>query len=125
MANLLIVDDEVFLASALLKIFIKKGHTARAVPSGQAALDAIQDDLPDLIIADVRMPEMAGLQLREGVRANPEWEGIPFLFISASVLPETEGQIAALDNASYLRKPFDVEELLETVNECLENAGGP
>jgi CheY-like chemotaxis protein len=124
MANLLIVDDEEALAAALQRLFTMKGHTVRAVTSGQAALDAIQDDLPDLIIADVKMPGMTGLQLREGVRAKPEWEDIPFLFISASVLPEMEGQIAALDNVSYLRKPFDIEEVFESVNECLENANG-
>lgn len=124
MANLLIVDDEEDLALALQRLFTMKGHTARAVTSGQAALDAIRDDLPNLIIADVKMRGMTGPQLREGVLTNPEWEHIPFLFISASVLPETEGEIAALDNVCYLRKPFDIKELLEVVNECLENADG-
>jgi CheY-like chemotaxis protein len=124
MANLLIVDDEEALAEALQRLFTMKGHTVRAVTSGQAALDALRDDLPNLIVADVKMPGMSGPELRDGVLANPEWKHIPFLFISASVLPEAEAQIAALDNVAYLRKPFDVQELLEVVNEWLENANG-
>lgn len=124
MANLLIVDDEEALASALQELFTKEGHTARALTSGQTALEAIRDELPDLTIADVLMPSMTLPQLLEIVRTHPKGERVPFLLISASITLEQEGAITAPDNAFHLRKPFEVDVLLETVVDCLEQTSG-
>jgi CheY-like chemotaxis protein len=119
MTNLLIIDDEEMLGNALQRIFSDAGYAARAVTSGEAALDAIKAEPPDMVVTDVLMPGMSGLQLLEAVRAQPNWAGIPFVFISASVTTEVEGYIATLDNVSYLRKPFEIEKLLEVVLEAL------
>jgi CheY-like chemotaxis protein len=120
MANLLIVDDEETLLSALQRILSNTGHEVRAMTSGEAALDAIRGNPPDLVVSDVLMPDMTGPQLLEIVRAHPKWNYIPFLFVSASISLKTEGRIAALDNTYYLRKPFEIEELLDTVDRILE-----
>lgn len=118
MTNLLVVDDEPSLLEALATILCDAGYQVQAVTSGQAALQALESSegrLPDLIIADVVMFEMTGLQLFEAVRSAPGLSGIPFLFTSAFVSPEREQQIAGFSKAALLAKPFEVEELFDAI----------
>ena len=123
MARLLVVEDDKALLEAMDQILSMAGHDVRAVTSGQAALEALRTVMPDppeLIITDVTMPGMSGLQLLEAVRAHHDWRDIPFLFVSASILAETETQIAGLAAASFLRKPFTPEVLYGAVNTMLD-----
>ncbi len=118
MNNLLIVDDEPSLLEALSTILTDVGYSVQAVASGQAALEMLEASkacLPDLIIADIVMFEMTGLQLFETVRSCPELSGIPFLFTSAFISPEREQLIAGLNNAALLFKPYEVEDLLSAI----------
>lgn len=118
MTTLLVVDDEPDLLDTLAAILIDAGCQVEAVTSGQSALQALQaseTNLPDLIIADIVMFDMTGLQLFEAVRSSPELCGIPFLFTSAFVSQEREELIAGLSNAALLCKPFEVEELLAAI----------
>nr|MBN1228643.1 response regulator [Anaerolineae bacterium] len=120
MANLLVVDDEVALLEALQQIFEDEGHQVQAFLSAKAALDylnANSENVPDVIVTDVIMPGMTGVQLLEGVRAHPEWRHIPFLFISATLVLQEEGRIASIPNVQFLRKPFDVGDLCDRVVE--------
>ena|SRR3990172_9540426 len=125
MTNLLVVDDEPSLLEALATILADAGYQVQAVTSGQAALQALEASkggLPDLIIADIVMFEMTGLQLFEAVRGYPDLSGIPFLFTSAFVSPEREELIAGLSNAALLFKPFEVEELLSAIESICGSA---
>ena len=123
MANLLIVEDDEALRSGLEEaLSLVFGHDVRAAASAGEAIDAIKADAPDLIISDVRMPEMTGPQLLKVVRAKPDWEAIPFLFISASIVEEMERQIAARDGVFFLRKPFEIEMLQQALATALESS---
>jgi CheY-like chemotaxis protein len=118
MTNLLVVDDEPGLLEALAAILTDAGYQVQAVTSGEAALEALEasmEHLPDLIIADIVMFQMTGLQLFEAVRSFPEMSDIPFLFTSAFASPERKELIDSLSNAALLYKPFEVEELLDKV----------
>ena len=116
MAKLLIVEDDDALRNGLEEVLSQVyKHEVRAMKSAQAALGAIEAAVPDLVISDVRMPAMSGPQLLSAVRAQPKWEGIPFLFISASIVEEMERQIAAPEGVFFLRKPFEIETLQEVV----------
>lgn len=115
MADLLIVDDDLALLEAMGEILTTYGHQVRVVTSGEAALDAIEVAPPDLIVTDVVMPGMSGLELWEAVRHHPDWENIPFVFISAVASPQTCKQIAELGSEVFLGKPFDAEMLQNAV----------
>ncbi|MBN1430701.1 MAG: response regulator [Anaerolineae bacterium] len=118
MTNLLVVDDEENLLEALAVILTDTGYQVEAVTSGQAALDILRTpgrQQPDLIIADIVMPEMTGLQLFEIVRGSLGLNDIPFLFASAFVSSEVEDEIGKQRKASILRKPFEVDDLLQTI----------
>ena len=118
MTKLLVVDDEAELLEALTVILADEGYQVEAANSGPAALNALsasEKTPPDLIIADIVMPEMTGLELSEAVRRSPSLGEIPFLFVSAFVSTTVEDQIANVGKAAVLHKPFEVEDLLETV----------
>ena len=119
MAKLLVVDDHVPILWTLQTILSDVGYEVRAAASGQAALEAIQSDPPELIITDVVMPGMTGLKLVEAIRALPGYDKLPALVISTSMTLERKAQIATLNNVTFLRKPFEVEVLLKTVAEIL------
>jgi CheY-like chemotaxis protein len=120
---LLLVDDDETMLEVMNEILATAGYEVQAAKSGEAALGVLEaadeSNRPTLIITDVVMPQMTGLQLLETVRNHPEWAGIPFLFISASTTLAMEGQIAGLDNVAFLRKPFDSQRLQETVARAL------
>jgi CheY-like chemotaxis protein len=125
MAKLLIVeDDEAVLRGLEGLLSLVSGHEVRAVKTAEAALDAIEADLPELIVTDVKLPGVSGLHLVEAVRLHPDRKDIPFLIISATASPEIEGQIAALENVTYLRKPFGPEKLYAAVAAAIEGRQG-
>jgi CheY-like chemotaxis protein len=120
MTHLLIIDDEQDLLDALAAILSDVGYQVEAVSSAKTALEILHSSdksVPDLIIADVVMPDMTGVQLFEVVRSSPELCGIPFLFVSAFVSPEIKALVAEQKGADVLGKPFEVEELLQAIEE--------
>ena len=119
MARLLVVEDDPSLLAGLRDLLSLSGHQVRAASSGEAAWEAVQAELPELVVTDVVMPGMSGLDLLEVVRGDPEGWHLPFIFISATILSNTEQQIKGLPNATYLRKPFEVGALIETINAVL------
>ena len=125
MANLLVVEDDEVLLRGLEALLARAGHNVRSAISGQAALDVLyisraETNPLDLIITDVLMPGMSGLQLLEAVRSQAIWHNVPFLFITAQNASHMEEQIAMLEMASILYKPFDAERLEGAVMAALE-----
>lgn len=118
MANLLLVDDEKDLLDSIDQLLTFEGHQTRALSSGEEVVAALADPefvKPDLIITDIIMPGMNGFDLLDYVRAQPDYKRVPFLFISASVMPSVEQQLAQTEAVYYLRKPFDIEALCNLV----------
>jgi CheY-like chemotaxis protein len=119
MADLLVVEDDRALRDGMLALLSRQGHRVRSADSGLAALSVIEDSRPELIISDVLMPGLTGPQLLGAVRQRPEWQGIPFLFVSASSGAEIEIQLEAAHRVSFLRKPFEIDTLLDAVSKAL------
>ena len=94
------------------------GHNVQAVSSGEAALAVIKDNPPELVITDIRMPGMTGLDLlAETKNALPSTSRPPFILISGSVPKE---EVASLGVKAFLAKPFEAVELLEMVTAALK-----
>lgn len=127
MTKLLLVDDEPVLLSALSRILADAGYEVTAASSGTQAMSALSDpggSLPDLILTDVLMEDGDGLQLFAFVNQNPSMQHIPFIFVSASAKPELEALIAGSSRATFVRKPFEVNALLDKVAQILERSTG-
>ncbi len=118
MSDLLVVDDEVNLLEALSIILSEEGYEVQTAASGELALEILESQegyQPALIVTDVIMPGITGIQLMETVRSRPQYEQIPFLFISATSTDEMEAQMRKFKNAHFLRKPFQIDQLCTTI----------
>ncbi len=96
--------------------------TVLSAENGEAGLKVIVTAVPDLIISDVMMPKMNGYEFLDRVRANPQWENIPFIFVTAKGEREDKrkGKLSAAD--LYITKPFVISQLLELVQTQLDRA---
>ena len=118
MDTLLIIDDEKSLLEVLSMVFKKEGYEVKAAASGAEALEILNSNSVDLVITDIRMPHISGMEILQYVKGNmPE---VPVIVITAygSIQQAVEAlKAGALD---YIVKPFDVEELKILVARGLE-----
>ena len=121
MANelILIVEDMDLLREGLREILVNEGFHVITARNGREALDQMNNKVPDLIISDITMPVMDGIDFYSAVRARKEWIGIPFIILSARSEPAdfTVGRHLGVDD--YLVKPVSRDELVSTVRSRL------
>ena len=120
--NILVVDDEPQISRVLKTTLSSQGYGVRSAANGQDAIDEMKAWSPDLIITDLRMPVMDGLELCRRVRADSR---IPIIVLS--VKGEETIKVQALDAGAddYITKPFSVNELLARVRAALRRAAVP
>ncbi|MEG4305359.1 response regulator [Microcoleus sp. D3_18a_C4] len=117
--NILIVDDTPENLQVLSATLCDRGYKVRGVISGQMAIRAARSGSPDLILLDIKMPEMDGYEVCWQLKADPKTSEIPVIFISAldEVLDKlTAFQVGAVD---YVTKPFHVAEVLARIEHQL------
>jgi nitrogen regulation protein NR(I) len=119
MGNILIVDDDAQLRQSFEKILTTDGHTVRTASSGEAAIAMVQAAVPDLVIMDVRMPGMSGL---EAFRAMHEIEPkLPVIIMTAYGTTETAIEATKLGAFEYVLKPFEnIQDILALIGQALE-----
>ncbi|MCP2728286.1 response regulator [Limnofasciculus baicalensis] len=117
--NILIVDDTPENLQVLSATLSDRGYKVRGVIKGQMAIRAAKSAPPDLILLDIRMPEMDGYEVCERLKADPQTRDIPIIFISA--LDEVLDKVKAFKagGVDYITKPFQVEEVLARVENQL------
>jgi DNA-binding NtrC family response regulator len=116
--RVLIVDDEPNYGRILLKVLRDQGFDPTAVTSAEEALQIIQDEPPDAVLSDIRMPGMDGMALLEVIRKNdPEIAVVLMTAYGTHVQEERAKQLGAYH---YLRKPFENQEVVQTVRLAME-----
>jgi DNA-binding NtrC family response regulator len=118
MSNILIVDDEQSYRQLLSLVFEGDGHTIRTAMNGREALLMLQDEQADVVISDVKMPDMDGIEMLEALRETQPDLGVILMTAFASV--ETAREAFKLGADDFIQKPFDVEELKLIVKKTLE-----
>jgi len=110
-ANILIVDDTLANLQLLAGILKEAGYKVRPALSGKQALEAIKNQPPDLILLDIKMPDMDGYEVCRTLKSQPETKAIPIIFISA--LTDIEDKLKAFQagGLDYISKPFQFEEV--------------
>jgi two-component system OmpR family response regulator len=123
MAHVLVVDDDIRLAHSLQDYLHRKGYRTTIATSGLDALDQVVKVKPDVLVLDVNLPGMNGLEVCRKLRAYPIHSDIPVLFASAR--DSASDRIAGLEAGGddYISKPFDVREVELRVQALLRRSG--
>jgi PAS domain S-box-containing protein len=122
-ARVLVADDNADMREYLARLLRTAGYQVTAVTDGQAALDAVRSGLPDLVLTDVMMPGLDGLDLVGALRADPRTAPVPVVVLSARAGEEAAAAGLRAGADDYLPKPFSAVELLARVRSNLQMAG--
>ncbi len=119
--SILIVEDEQTLRR-LLAYRLGKQYDVRTASNGLEALELIEEEIPDLIISDIMMPQMDGYALLQALQKEEATRSIPFIFLTAKnqEADKLRGMRSGVDD--YITKPFDVDRLLTRIARLLERA---
>lgn len=118
--RILVVDDEPNLLVAVAATLRGEGYETATARNGKEAILRIAENIPDLIVSDIRMPVMDGYALSRQLRAAPHTSLIPIVFLTAKddMSDRITGLRAGVD--AYLTKPFEPEELLAIISNILQ-----
>ncbi|MCC6192612.1 MAG: response regulator [Anaerolineales bacterium] len=113
---ILVVEDNAEMRRSVASILELENYVVVQAENGQAALAILQRLTPDLILSDINMPRMSGIELYEALRQNPRWVVIPVIFLTAIDAPDEVRRGRLLGVEDYLTKPIDNADLLAVVN---------
>lgn len=118
--TILVVEDERELLHIMNDELTSRGYKVELARNGQEGLDKLQSVEPDLVICDRAMPVMSGYQFLERLRgAYPQYDNLPFIFLTALADPRDRHSVDHLNPTSYLEKPVDFEKLSKTISDAL------
>ena len=124
--DVLIVDDSSAIRKILMRVLaqtdLKLGDVFEAA-AGVDAIKILEANKVGLVLSDINMPNMDGLQLLTSVRARPEWNGIPIIMITTEGNQAKVMEAVQLGAQGYVRKPFTAEQIKEKISSCLSSAG--
>jgi CheY-like chemotaxis protein len=113
---ILVVEDEAIIVELLTVVLEDAGYRVMSARDGEEALQRLAQARPDLILCDIMMPRMDGVEFYRAIQLEPAWRAIPFIFMSAvkSRLPQEKGE-----GIIFIPKPFDLDDVLELIEERL------
>jgi len=111
--RILVLDDQEYLREIIATILAEAGYPAVAVDTPEHAMQLLEELRPDLLVLDMSLPGIDGLQFLDNLRAQPLWEALPVLIVSGdpTKLARAEGR----SNVVPLSKPFDASVLVAEV----------
>ncbi|MEL6408590.1 MAG: response regulator [Chloroflexota bacterium] len=119
MAEILIVDDEAVAIRILQHTLTKNGHIVQSANSGEEALRVVSNTQFDLMILDVSMPVMDGIELLTELRALPAYADTPIIMLTASSQDDDRVRAREAGANLYLTKPFSSRDMIRTVDNLL------
>jgi CheY-like chemotaxis protein len=123
MARILIAEDERDIRELISFTLQFAGHKVTSTANGEEALETARQEIPDLILLDVRMPKMTGYEACKQIKADASLAHIPVVFLSAKGQEEEIQTGLEAGAAAYILKPFAPDDLTHRVAEILTEAG--
>lgn len=120
--RVLIVDDEPNIVTALEFLLEKRGYEVKVAANGEAAIAEVASFKPDLVLLDVMMPKVSGYEVCQRMRANPQWQGIKIVMLSAKGREVEVSKGMSLGADLYVTKPFSSAELVATIDRLVSGA---
>lgn len=121
--SVLVVDDEPNIVLSLEFLMRQAGYDVRVARDGEAALKAIEDDPPALVLLDVMMPKRDGFDVCQAIRANPKWKGVRVVLLTAKGRDIEREKGMALGADDYITKPFSTRDVMLKIKQLLPPAG--
>ena len=124
MANelILIVEDNEKNRKLARDVLQVKGYRTIEAETAEAALELVTTQIPQLVLMDIQLPGMNGMQALAKLRTMPATQRIPVIAFTASVMPQDQHQIMAAGFDGFISKPISVKELVVTIAATLEKA---
>lgn len=122
--SVLVVDDEPNIVLSLEFLMRQSGFDVRVARDGDAALAAVAERVPDLILLDVMMPGRDGYEVCQTIRANPAWSKVQIIMLTAKSREVEQEKGLALGADDYVTKPFSTRDLVEKVKLMLADGNG-
>ena len=122
MAKILIVEDNALNIKLFCDLLAAHGHEPEAVTDSRNALDAARSFSPDLVITDIQLPHVSGLELIRLLREDDKLAAIPIMAVTAYSAIGDEERIRAAGAQAYVSKPISVVKFAQTVDDLLEDA---
>jgi len=119
--KLLLADDSVTIQRVIELTFAEEDVTVTAVSDGQQAIDLVQSDRPDIVLADVGMPQRDGYEVAAFIKGDPALEHIPVLLLTGAFEPIDEERARSVRCDGVLAKPFEPQLLISRVKELLKD----
>ncbi len=124
-SDVLVVDDSAAIRKILTRVLRQTGmaiQTIHEAGDGEDALALMAQHRIDLVLSDINMPKMDGLQLLASLKASPQWRGIPVVMITTEGGETKVAEAVKLGAAGYVRKPFTADQIKEKLVGILEPA---
>ena len=124
-SDVLVVDDSAAIRKILTRVLRQTGmaiQTIHEAGDGQEALAVMALHRIDLVLSDINMPKMDGLQLLASLKASPQWQKIPVVMITTEGGETKVAEAVRLGAAGYVRKPFTADQIKEKLVGILELA---
>ena len=119
--RILVADDDPVIRLLINEILAGQDYELEVVSSGEACLKSLQDNTPDLLLLDVIMPEMNGIEVLEAIRKQYSSTQFPIIMLSTNTETEAPYNTNQLSPDCYLQKPFLAEKALETIQSFIED----
>jgi len=120
LARILVVEDNALNIKLFCDLLNAHGHETEPVTDSREALDAARAFKPDLVITDIQLPYVTGIELMELLRADEELKDVPIMAVTAYAAAGDDERIRAAGAQAYVSKPISVMRFAETVDQLLE-----
>ncbi|MFC5354731.1 response regulator transcription factor [Azospirillum himalayense] len=123
--TILVADDEPSIVLSLQVLLQKAGFAVRIARNGEEALESVAESTPDLILLDAMMPRRDGFDVCQSLRANPAYQSLPIIMLTAKSRDVERQKGMALGATDYITKPFSTRDLVTTVRKYLPPENDP
>ena len=118
-ATVLYVEDNEYNRKIVRQLLTRTTYRLREAVDGEAALGMVREERPDLILMDVQLPRMSGLDVTRALRLDPATADVPIIVVTSFALSGDDQRAMAAGASAYIAKPYSPRELLELIHTFL------
>jgi two-component system cell cycle response regulator DivK len=120
--KILLVEDNEFNRKIVRDLLAKQPYDLLEAHDGEAGVEAARRDKPDVIVMDVQLPKLSGLDATRAIRAEPETANIPIIVVTSFALSGDDKKAMDAGASAYLAKPYSPRQLLDTIRRMAGDA---